>query len=36
MHVDFLRVSADQEMTVNLSLHLLGEEDCVGVKPVVA
>ena len=33
MHIDFLRVSANQPLTVNLSLHhLLGAEDCVGVK----
>ena len=32
MHIDFLRVQADHALTVNLSLHLVGEEDCVGVK----
>ncbi|MGB0317893.1 MAG: 50S ribosomal protein L25/general stress protein Ctc [Pseudomonadales bacterium] len=32
MHIDFLRVNANQPLTVNLSLHLLGAEDCVGVK----
>jgi large subunit ribosomal protein L25 len=32
MHIDFLRVQADQLLTVNLSLHLVGEEECVGVK----
>ena len=32
MHADFLRVRADVELTVNVPLHFLNEEACVGVK----
>ena len=31
-HVDFLRVRADQELQVNLPVHVLGEEECKGVR----
>ncbi|MEM7098463.1 MAG: 50S ribosomal protein L25/general stress protein Ctc [Pseudomonadota bacterium] len=32
LHIDFQRVSADREITVNLPLHFINEENCVGVK----
>ena len=32
MHADFLRVRADVELTVNVPLHFLNEDTCVGVK----
>lgn len=32
LHMDFQRVFADQELHVNVPLHFVGEEDCVGVK----
>ena len=32
MHMDFLRVREDQEVQVNLPIHFIGEEECVGVK----
>jgi large subunit ribosomal protein L25 len=32
MHADFLRVKADQELHVNIPLHFINEETCVGVK----
>lgn len=32
LHMDFLRVTADQEITVNVPLHFLNEEACIGVK----
>ena len=32
MHADFLRVRADEEITVNVPVHFLNEEKCVGVK----
>ena len=32
MHTDFLRVRADQEITVGVPLHYLGEDECEGVK----
>jgi len=32
MHADFLRVQMDQEIHVDVPLHFLNEEDCVGVK----
>ena len=32
MHADFLRVSADQAITVRVPLHFVNEEKCVGVK----
>ena len=31
-HIDFLRVSADQEIDVHIPLHFLNEEKCVGVR----
>jgi len=32
LHMDFLRVVADQPITVQVPLHFLNEESCVGVK----
>ncbi|QKV17106.1 50S ribosomal protein L25/general stress protein Ctc [Oricola thermophila] len=32
MHVDFLRVSAKTEVTVNIPVHFLNEETCPGLK----
>ena len=32
MHADFLRVRADVELEVNVPLHLINEDKCVGVK----
>lgn len=32
LHADFQRVSENQEITVNVPLHFLNEEKCVGVK----
>ncbi|MDT8398016.1 MAG: 50S ribosomal protein L25/general stress protein Ctc [Pseudomonadales bacterium] len=32
LHADFLRVSADHEITVKVPLHFLNQESCVGVK----
>jgi len=32
LHIDFLRVRADQELTVSIPLHFINEESCVGVK----
>lgn len=32
MHVDFQRIRADQEIHVNIPIHLLNEEDCKGVR----
>jgi large subunit ribosomal protein L25 len=32
MHADFMRVSADQEITVNVPLHFVNEDKCVGVR----
>ena len=32
LHVDFLRVRADQEINVNIPLRFVNEENCVGVK----
>ena len=32
MHIDFLRVRADQAVTMNVPLHFINEESCVGVK----
>ncbi|UZE96955.1 50S ribosomal protein L25/general stress protein Ctc [Alkalimarinus alittae] len=32
MHVDFLRVSKNQPITVNVPLHFNNEEQCVGVR----
>jgi large subunit ribosomal protein L25 len=31
-HIDFLRVSADQEIDVRIPLHFMHEDKCVGVK----
>ena len=31
-HIDFLRVSADQEIDVHVPLHFVNEDKCVGVK----
>ena len=31
-HVDFLRISADQELDVNIPLHFVNEDKCVGVR----
>ena len=32
MHMDFLRVDANHEITTHVPLHFVNEEDCVGVK----
>ncbi|RRJ83685.1 50S ribosomal protein L25/general stress protein Ctc [Aestuariirhabdus litorea] len=32
LHADFLRVSADHELTTHVPLHFLNEESCKGVK----
>ncbi|HSG89471.1 MAG TPA: 50S ribosomal protein L25/general stress protein Ctc [Pseudomonadales bacterium] len=32
VHIDFQRVRADQEMHVNLQIHVLGEDVCKGVR----
>ena len=32
LHIDFQRISADKEMNVNVPLHFINEEQCVGVK----
>lgn len=32
MHVDFLRVEADKEITISIPLHFINEEKCKGVK----
>ncbi len=32
LHLDFQRVLADQEISVNVPLHFLGEDVCIGVK----
>lgn len=32
MHIDFLRVRADQAVTMNVPLHFMNEEACVGVR----
>ena len=31
-HADFLRVDATHEITMNVPLHVIGEEACVGIK----
>ncbi|WP_311950494.1 50S ribosomal protein L25/general stress protein Ctc [Halomonas piscis] len=31
-HADFMRVDAKQEITINIPLHVTGEEQCVGIK----
>ena len=32
LHIDFLRVSEDQKITVHVPLHFINEDSCVGVK----
>ena len=32
MHVDFLRISAKEKITMNVPVHLLGEDKCAGIK----
>ena len=32
LHIDFQRISADREIHVNVPLHFINEENCVGVK----
>jgi large subunit ribosomal protein L25 len=32
MHADFLRIRMDQEITVEVPLHFINEENCVGVR----
>jgi large subunit ribosomal protein L25 len=32
MHMDFLRISAKEKLTMNVPLHFIGEEDAPGVK----
>ncbi|MEX2480038.1 MAG: 50S ribosomal protein L25/general stress protein Ctc [Gammaproteobacteria bacterium] len=32
MHMDFLRVSATEELTIRVPLHFINEERCIGVK----
>jgi large subunit ribosomal protein L25 len=32
MHIDFQRIVADQEITVEVPIHFANEEECVGVK----
>ena len=32
LHADFLRVSQDQAITVNVPLHFINEDNCKGVK----
>ncbi|MDA0979183.1 MAG: 50S ribosomal protein L25/general stress protein Ctc [Proteobacteria bacterium] len=32
MHADFLRIQADQEITVEVPIHFLNEEKCLGVR----
>jgi len=32
LHADFLRVRADEEITVNVPVHFLNEDKCIGVK----
>ena len=32
MHIDFMRVKADELIQISVPLHYMGEEDCVGVK----
>ena len=32
MHADFQRVSDNEEITVNVPIHFLNEDKCVGVK----
>jgi large subunit ribosomal protein L25 len=32
MHIDFLRINEKKEIQMNVPLHFINEEDCVGVK----
>lgn len=32
MHMDFLRIKADEKLTTNIPVHFLNEEECKGVK----
>ena len=32
LHIDFLRVTADQKITVRVPIHFINEDTCVGVK----
>jgi large subunit ribosomal protein L25 len=32
LHVDFLRIRANEKITMNVPLHFIGEDRCVGVK----
>lgn len=32
LHIDFFRVNATEKLTMNVSIHFVGEEDCPGVK----
>jgi large subunit ribosomal protein L25 len=32
LHIDFLRIKAGEKMTMNVPLHFLNEDTCVGVK----
>jgi len=32
LHIDFMRVSTDKRITMNVPLHFLNEDTCVGVK----
>jgi large subunit ribosomal protein L25 len=32
MHVDFLRISKDRKLTVNVPIHFINEKTCIGVK----
>jgi len=32
LHIDFQRVVADQELTIDVPVHFINEEECVGVK----
>ena len=32
MHVDFLRIEMDQEISVEVPLHFINEENCIGVR----
>ncbi len=32
MHIDFQRILANQEITVQIPLHFINEEECIGVK----
>lgn len=32
LHLDLLRVSEDQQLKVNVPLHFVGEENCIGVR----